>query len=140
MKYYHEIKTFREGTKDEYVRDLGYDFNKLPLNKPIWGFAYDINDDTEHRRLSCLPVQGEISENNIKGKWCKYCFFPHKKNTKQRRKSGAVDANSRMYADTYEEASEMYNELVQKRIDNLYYMIQEAEKEKIGVSNEEKKN
>lgn len=31
-----------------------------------------------------------------------------------------------MYADTYEEAVEMYNELVQKRIENLERMIESA--------------
>lgn len=38
---------------------------------------------------------------------------------------------SRYYTDTYEEAVEMYNELVQKRIDNLKLMIKEAENDKI---------
>lgn len=34
--------------------------NKLPLNKPIYDFAYDINDDTRYKRLNCLPILGEI--------------------------------------------------------------------------------
>lgn len=131
MKYYHETKVINKGKPDEYIYDYGYDINKLPLNKPVWGFAYDINDDTKHRRLSCFPVLGEISENDIKEKWSIYCFFPYKKGTKQKRKSGAVDFNSRYYADTYEEAVEMYNELVQQRIDNLNRMVKEAEKDKI---------
>lgn len=46
----------------------------------------------------------------------------------QKRKSGIVDFNSRMYADTYEEAVEMFNELIQQRIDNLYRMAEEAKK------------
>lgn len=104
---------------------------KLPLNKPIYGFAYDINNDTRNKRLSCLPVLGEVGENNISKKWCEYCFYPYKKGTNTRKKSGAVDYYSRYYADTYSEAIEMYNELVQKRIDNLKLMIEEAENDKI---------
>ena len=100
--------------------------SKLPLNKPVWGFAYSINDDTEDKRLICLPVQGEIHENTDCYKWSKYCFSPYKKGTNTKRKSGVVDFNSRMYADTYEEAVEMFNELVQQRIDNLYQMAERA--------------
>ena len=33
-----------------------------------------------------------------------------------------------MYADTYEEAVEMFNEWIQERIDNLYRMAEEAKK------------
>lgn len=100
----------------------------LPLNKPIYGLAYNINDDTRHKRLSCLPILGEITG---EGKWNIYEFTPYKKGTNERRKSGSVDYYSRYYADTYEEAVEMYNELVQKRIDNLKLMIEEAENDKI---------
>lgn len=124
MKYYHKIH-------NEYNYDLGYNINDLPLNKPIYGFAYDINDDTRNKRLNCMPTLGEISENNIKRKWSNYCFYPYKKGTKQRKKSDIVDFQSRHYADTYKEAVEMYNELVQKRIDNLKQMINKAENDKI---------
>ena len=110
-----------------------YDRNitKLPLNKPIYGFAYSINDDTRDKRLSCLPVLGEIGENNSFKKYCRYCFYPYKKGTKTKKKSGVVDFMSRYYTDTYEEAIEMYNELVQKRIDKLKKMIKEVENDKI---------
>lgn len=37
-----------------------------------------------------------------------------------------------MYADTYEEAVEMYNDLVQRRIDNLQRMIESAKSDMIG--------
>lgn len=125
MKYYY---------KDPYGQYYNtYSISELPLNKPIWGFAYSINDDTEDKRLICLPVQGEIFENinrNYKI-WSKYCFIPYKKGTNTKRKSGVVDFNSRMYADTYEEAVEMFNELVQQRIDNLYQMAEKAKADMI---------
>lgn len=125
MKYYY---------KDPYGQYYNtYSISELPLNKPIWGFAYSINDDTEDKRLICLPVQGEISENiNRDYKiWSKYCFIPYKKGTNTKRKSGVVDFNSRMYADTYEEAVEMFNELVQQRINNLYQMAEKAKADMI---------
>lgn len=113
------------------MKYYSHDIKDLPLNKPIYGFAYSVNDDTRDKRLSCLPVLGEIGENNILKKYCRYCFYPYKKGTKTRKKSGTVDFMSRYYTDTYEEAVEMYNELVQKRIDNLKLMIEEAENDKI---------
>lgn len=108
-----------------------YSIDELPLNKPVWGFAYSINDDTEDKRLICLPVQGEIHKNDNCHKWSDYCFSPYKKGINTKRKSGVVDFNSRMYADTYEEAVEMFNELVQKRIDNLYQMAEKAKADMI---------
>ena len=91
--------------------------HKAPVCKPIWGLAYDINDDTEHHNLICKPVLGEIVNRS---------FHTYKKGTTERRQSGKVSYWSRVYADTYEEAVEMYNELVQKRIDNLHRMIESA--------------
>ena len=123
MKYYYS---------DPYGQYYNtYSISELPLNKPVWGFAYSINDDTEDKRLICLPVQGEIHENTDCHKWSKYCFSPYKKGTNTKRKSGVVDFNSRMYADTYEEAIEMFNELVQQRIDNLYQMAEKAKADMI---------
>lgn len=121
MKYYHNIKTV-----NNYTWDAGYDVNKL-LNKDLYGFAYEINDDTKDCRLSCRPVIGTSIHEGGKI----YYFVPYKKGTQELRKSGRVLFESRMYADTYKEAVEMYNELVQKRIEKLKEMIQEAEKDKI---------
>lgn len=123
MKYYYN---------DPYGQYYNtYSISELPLNKPVWGFAYSINDDTEDKRLICLPVQGEIHKNTDCHKWSEYCFSPYKKGTNTKRKSGVVDFNSRMYADTYEEAVEMFNELVQQRIDNLYQMAERAKADMI---------
>lgn len=115
------------------MKYYNHDIEKLPLNKPIYGFAYSVNDDTRDKRLNCLPVLGEIGENNYSNHkaWYQYAFYSYKKGTNERKKSGIVEYRSRWYADTYEEAVEMYNELVQKRIDNLKLMIKEAENDKI---------
>ena len=126
MKYYHVIKTMNKGKPNEYSVDWGYDIRDLPIESPLWGVAYDINDDTEYRRLSCLPVCGEITEKGY--------FHPYKKGTLDRKITGRVGFQSRMYADTYEEAVELYNELVQKRIDNLCRLIKDAEKDFLEVN------
>lgn len=115
----------------KYYTSYSISKDKLPVNKPIWALAYSINDDTEHKRLICKPVQGEIRENTNTKRWCSHIFYPYKKGTTEIRKSGSVDYYSRMYADTYEEAIEMFNELVQTRIDNLNRMAREAEKDMI---------
>jgi len=128
MKYYYD---------DMFLS--GYKIETLPLNKPIYGFAYDINDDTENKRLMCLPVLGEIYKNSRKNNhlYSQYCFSAYKKGTNNIRKSGAVDYNSRMYADTYEEAVEMFNRLVQKRINNLYRLIENAKSDMIKTEVDE---
>lgn len=131
MKYYYKTRIINEGKQNEYIYVEPYNIDNFPVNKPIYGFAYDINDDTEHRRLSCKPVLGEIiSTENIKCKlWSRYVFIPYKNGTTEKRKSGYVDFQSRMYADTYTEAVDMYNELVKTRIDNLYKLIDSAEED-----------
>lgn len=106
------------------------DQSKAPVGKPIWGLAYDINDDTERHDLKCEPVLGEIVNNGLR--YNSLRFVPYKKGTKVKRGSGSVRRDSRMYADTYEEAVEMYNDLVQRRIDNLQRMIESAKSDMIG--------
>lgn len=103
---------------------------RVPIGKPIYGLAYSVDDDDGRNRLRCEPVLGEVFY-----KYTDNCgplyFAPYKKGTTQRCKSGVVSASSRMYADTYEEAIEMYNDLVQRRIEKLKAMIAEAEEEKL---------
>lgn len=101
------------------------ELHKAPVCKPIWGLAYDINDDTEHHNLICKPVLGEIVNRS---------FYPYKKGTTERRQSGKVLHWSRLYADTYEEAVEMYNGLVQERISNLRRLIESAKSDMIEQS------
>lgn len=104
--------------------------NRVPIGKPIYGLAYSVDDDDGRNRLRCEPVLGEVFSKHSDGCGLFY-FAPYKKGTTQRCKSGVVSASSRMYADTYEEAIEMYNDLVQRRIEKLKAMITEAEEEKL---------
>lgn len=84
MKYYHRTETIHSLYGADLTVDYGYNIENLPTNKPIWGFAYDINDDTENRRLSCLPVLGEISIRN--GGYGS--FYPYKKGTHTKKSPG----------------------------------------------------
>lgn len=70
MKYYHNID-YGNGSSF-YGEEL------LPLNRPIWGFAYDVNDDTERKRLNSLPVLGEVVKNTYR-LWDNHAFVPYKK-------------------------------------------------------------
>lgn len=120
MKYYISQTMPTYGVKLE---------DRFPVGRPVWAVAYRINDDTEDARLKCLPTRGEIVHTG--GKYGKYQFVPYKNGTTEKRKSGEVEVRSRIYADTYEEAVEMYNELVQKRIDKLYQMIESSKSDLI---------
>lgn len=122
MKYYHQTRTFTYSDGESREYDMGYDINDLPINKPIWAVAYEINNDTTHVRLKCLPTMGEIvlDSNPTQSK-----FRAYKKGSSEF-KSGWVFYDSRWYADTFDEAVELYNELVQKRIDRLEELLNNA--------------
>ena len=95
-------------------------YNCIPVGKPVWAVAYDVNNETGHVNLKCLPVQGEIMPYGS-------LFRPFKKGTTTpKAKSSGVHWSSRVYADTKKEAEEMYNELVQRRIDLLQNAIDNA--------------
>ena len=117
MKYYREIT--------QWGYEKPYDISDLPVGKPIWGFAYEIKNDTMHRVCYSKPVRGEIVVSPYHTK-----FYPYKKNGKLCESKG-VSFESRRYADTYEEAVEMYNELVQDRINRLRTAAIQAERDKI---------
>ena len=128
MKYYREEYINRDGIK---VCEYAYEKGEVPINKPIWGFAYTIKNDTAHHKYFSKPVLGELRETNHSyPDWA--VFLPYKKNG-EICKSKGVNLNARYYADTYEEAVEMYNELVQQRIDRLHKAIHEAEGDFITV-------
>lgn len=95
-----------------------------PCNTPIWGLAYDVNNETEHRNYSCKPVLGEIRGRH---------FHKYKKGTTECQLA-SVSIFARQYADTYEEAVELYNSLVMDRIDTLYKLLDSAQKDLIPVN------
>ena len=78
------------------------------FNKDIWAFAY--KEDERATNLMCKPVKGRISDD--------YNFYEYKANGKDLKKNG-VSIYARFFTDTYEEAVEGFNMLVNKRIDSL---------------------
>lgn len=86
---------------------------------PIWGCAYDIDNETLHVRLRKEPVKGIFVKNrNLQ--------FAELKKDMTPRTSGHVHLHARCYADTQEECIELYNQLVQRRINELQQMIASA--------------
>ena len=77
-------------------------------NKDIWAFAY--KEDERATNLMCKPVKGRISDG------CN--FYEYKANGKDLKKNG-VSIYARFFTDTYEEAVEGFNMLVNKRINSL---------------------
>lgn len=92
---------------------------KAPCNAPIWGLAYDINNETEHRNYSCKPVLGEIRGRS---------FHKYKKGTTECQLAG-VSIWARQYADTYEEAVELYN----IRMNGSSISIESIKSQKLGI-------
>lgn len=96
-----------------------YDYNKIPKNTPIWGFAYSKHPNKESSSTKKKPVLGVIDGD---GCWWDVKFYELKKDGT--RKKGSVCATSRCYADTYEEAVEGYNQKVSSAISKLEQMIE----------------
>lgn len=118
----------------KYEQQIGVPF-EVPLNTPLWATDYLINDDNLVARLKCQPILGEVISierfsKEVKASkyptYSNYIFVPYKIGTTTFRNSGFVDVWSRHYADTEEEAIEIYNELVQKRIDKLLEIAEQA--------------
>lgn len=80
----------------------------IPTNKDIWAFAYKEDDRTLN--YICRPTKGRIKKD-------KY-FYEYKVNGKDLKKNG-VSLYARYFADTYDEAVEGFNTLIQNRINLL---------------------
>ena len=83
-------------------------------NKDIWAFAY--KEDERATNLMCKPVKGRIVKSG--DSFPSYNFYEYKANNKDLKKNG-VSLYARFFTDTYEEAVEGFNMLVNKRIDSL---------------------
>ena len=81
-------------------------------NKDIWAFAY--KEDERATNLMCKPIKGRIIKD---GNYMAH-FYEYKTNGKNLKKNG-VTLYARFFTDTYEEAVEGFNMLVNKRIDSL---------------------
>ncbi len=127
MKYYR--RKYADPNNGIERFEYNYEEGEVPVNVPLWGFAYTIKNDTAHHKYFCKPVLGELRKFSHSHSE----FYPYKKNG-EICKSKGVSLNARYYADTYKEAVEMYNELVNNRISRLYESIKEAEKDLISVA------
>ena len=95
----------------------------------LWACAYDKDNNYEHTLLFQKPVKGIVLSNEGEYKckrWTGKLFFRLNKEGKPI-KSSAVSLSARKYADTYEECVEIYNSLVNERIEYLKSIIKKAE-------------
>lgn len=101
----------------------------LPTDTDIYALAYEIDNNTNLANLRCKPRKGQIIYDPKSE--CDYRFVPYSANGKYLLESGRVNFQARYYADTYEEAVEMYNTLIQRRINQLEHLIQTTKKDMI---------
>lgn len=94
--------------------NIQYDEDKIEDNKDVYGFAY--LEDERAINLFCKPVKGQIVGS---------MFYEYKKNGSL--KKNGVGIGARIYADTYEEAIEGFNILIQNRIKRLKEEINRVE-------------
>lgn len=109
-----------------------YSQQNAPKQTPIWAFMYEHSSDKGKNSLFSKPVKGEIIKKRFTSE-----FVPYYKDTNAFRKSGNVNYLSRYYADTYEEAVEAFNQMIEDNISNLYEQINIIEKHKIETKNEQ---
>jgi len=102
----------------------------LFIGRKVWACAYDVWHFREKKLLSCKPIQGQICE--ITGQYSKIGFIPFKGINTLRANSAGVSIKAREYADTSSESIEIYNELVQKRINLLNDVICKTKFDFIG--------
>lgn len=102
----------------------GYYSASVPLNTPLWAFAYDVDNNVDRRIAICQPVRGEVIQEGKKKR-----FYSYYKNTNKLKTTNSVRVASRNYAETKDEAIEGYNLLIQNRISSLHSEIMNAQKD-----------
>ena len=110
------------------------DIKTLKHKTIVWGCAYNEDNNYDYSHLKQLPIQGMVLDKYKAGidkpKYSSWVFAPINKKCEMI-KSKVVDVYSRHYANTYEECVEVYNGLIQMRIDRLNEIIKECETHKI---------
>ena len=113
---------------------MGLDGKSLEHESIVWACAYDEDNNYDYSHLKQLPIRGMILDKHKAGMnkpvYSSWVFAPVNKNGEPI-KSKVVDIYSRHYANTYEECIEVYNGLVQARIDRLSEIIKECGTHKI---------
>lgn len=101
---YKEIKNIKQGTK-LWACAYQFDNNKITMgliSRPVYGMTRGYGWDYE-----------EVIEENSYASF----FVPFKRNSETEfAKSKAVQIDSRMYADTFEECVELFNSLVNEKV------------------------
>lgn len=87
----------------------------LHSSKDIWAFAYQ--EDERACNYKCKPVKGVIDDQ---------IFYEYKRDGKGLKKNG-VSIYSRLFADTYEEAVNGYNDLIGVRLNRLKNEVKKLE-------------
>ena len=102
--------------------------------KELWAYAYSTNNTEKSMGLKMKPYKCVMRESK-RSYWSTEECVPLKQNGEQA-KSGIVSANSRDYADTYEEAVKGYNDLVYGQIDFLMRLAKRSSDELIEIISE----
>ena len=116
---YSEIRNIKTGTK-------------------LWACAYEFDNNKISMGLISKPVYGmtrgygwnyeEVTEEDSYASF----FVPFRKGSKTEfAKSKAVQIDSRMYADTYEECVELFNSLVNEKVEWFLKRAEETKKDLI---------
>ena len=116
---YKEIENIKPGAK-LWACAYKFDNNKITMgliSKPVYGmlrgYAWDYEKITEEESYSSF-------------------FVPFKRNSETEfAKSKAVQIDSRMYADTYEECVELFNSLVNEKVEWFLKRAEETKKDLI---------
>lgn len=123
-------------------RDVRSNFT---VGDSVWACAYSFASNKETKTLYQEPIRGEftagrnISHNDVVLKRCADMgivpeisyFVPYKKNGTGLAWSKAVETSSRMYATTYDECVELYNDKIEEYIKWCEDQIDELKKMKI---------
>ena len=111
---------------------MKYTWENVPKNVPVWGCAYDVNNDNMYNYLRKEPVLGIVKENE-RNKYRTLDVFYELNKKGEIKKSSKVYVYSRQYADTYEECVELYNSLIDKALKDLEEVKKYHEQNKIEV-------
>lgn len=101
-------------------------YSEIPEDKIVWACAYSFNDNEKSKALRKEPVRGRLIQGSSSYAWDK--TFHELKNNGEIKKS-SVNASSRQYFETYEEAREYYNSRVESQIQRLQWLIDNVKKD-----------
>lgn len=123
------------GVVDMKYIDYYKDIMNIKPNTILWACAYDEDNNYEYSHLRQEPIKGIVVSNEGEYSvklWSDKVFMRLVRNDKPV-KSSAVSLSARKYADTYEECVEIYNSLIDNRINHLKEAIKKSESDKINV-------